>query len=307
MKVFIKNEVKLWKKNRELTVLTLPAVIVLSIMCYLPMFGIIIAFKDYNYSLGILNSPWNGFKNFEFFFKSSDAWRITRNTLLYNSAYIIAGTSISILFAICMNELSKRWIKVYQTVMFIPYFISWIVVGYLMISFLDTQYGLINRVIGNLGGNTIGWYNTKGYWPFILIFMNLWKYVGYNTVIYYATIIGIDPSYYEAAKLDGAGGIQMIKYITLPMLKKMIIILFILSLGNIFRGDFGLHYFGSNNAGALYSVTDVIDTYAFRALRQMGDIPMASAVSAFQSIVGCITILIANRVIKKIDADAALL
>jgi putative aldouronate transport system permease protein len=307
MKVFIKNEMKLWKKNRELTVLTLPAVIVLSIMCYLPMFGIIIAFKDYNYSLGILNSPWNGFKNFEFFFKSSDAWRITRNTLLYNSAYIIAGTSISILFAICMNELSKRWIKVYQTVMFIPYFISWIVVGYLMISFLDTQYGLINRVIGNLGGNTIGWYNTKGYWPFILIFMNLWKYVGYNTVIYYATIIGIDPSYYEAAKLDGAGGIQMIKYITLPMLKKMIIILFILSLGNIFRGDFGLHYFGSNNAGALYSVTDVIDTYAFRALRQMGDIPMASAVSAFQSIVGCITILIANRVIKKIDADAALL
>ncbi|ABX42081.1 ABC transporter permease [Lachnoclostridium phytofermentans] len=307
MKDFLKNEMILWKKNRGLTILTLPAVIVLIVMCYLPMFGIIIAFKDYNYSLGILNSPWNGFKNFEFFFKSSDAWRITRNTLLYNSAYLIAGTSISVLFAICMNELSKRWIKVYQTVMFIPYFISWIVVGYLMTSFLDTQYGLMNRIISTLGGNTIGWYNTKAYWPFILIFMNIWKYVGYNTVIYYATIIGIDPSYYEAAKLDGAGGIQMIKYITLPMLKKIIIILFILSLGNIFRGDFGLHYFGTNNAGALYSVTDVIDTYAFRALRQMGDIPMASAVSAFQSTVGCITILIANRIIKKIDADAALL
>lgn len=307
MKDFVKKEIKLWKKNSGLTILTIPAVIVLFIMCYLPMFGIIIAFKDYNYSLGILNSPWNGFKNFEFFFKSSDALRITRNTLLYNSVYIIAGTSVAVLFAICMNELSKRWIKVYQTIMFIPYFISWIVVGYLMISFFDTQYGLINRVIGNLGGNAIGWYNTKGYWPFILIFMNLWKYVGYNTVIYYATIIGIDPSYYEAAKLDGAGGIQMIKYITLPMLKKMIIILFILSLGNIFRGDFGLHYFGTNNAGALYAVTDVIDTYAFRALRQMGDIPMASAVSAFQSIVGCITILFANRIIKKIDADAALL
>ena len=307
MKVLIKNELKQWKKNRGLTLLALPAVIVLVIMCYLPMFGIIIAFKDYNYSLGILDSPWNGFKNFEFFFKSSDAWRITRNTLLYNSAYIIIGTSMSVLFAICMNELSKKWIKVYQTVMFIPYFISWIVVGYLMISFLDTQYGLVNRMIGGLGGNPVGWYNTKEYWPFILIFMNLWKYIGYNTVIYYATIIGIDQSYYEAAKLDGAGGIQMIKYITLPMLKKMIIILFILSLGNIFRGDFGLHYFGTNNAGALYSVTDVIDTYAFRALRQMGDIPMASAVSAFQSIVGCVTILAANGIIRKIDADAALL
>lgn len=307
MKAFLKNEASMWKKNRGLTALTLPAVIVMFMMCYLPMFGIIIAFKDYDYSLGILHSHWNGFKNFEFFFKSSDAWRITRNTLLYNSAYIIAGTSISVAFAICMNELSKRWIKVYQTIMFIPYFISWIVVGYLMMSFFDTQYGLVNKIISNFGGTPIGWYNTKVYWPFILIFMNLWKYVGYNTIIYYATIIGIDPSFYEAAKLDGAGGMQMIKYITLPMLKKMIIILFILSLGNIFRGDFGLHYFGTNNAGALYSVTDIIDTYAFRALREMGDIPMASAVSAFQSVIGCITILAANKIIRKIDEESALL
>lgn len=307
MKAFWKKELKLWKKNQGLTLLTIPAVVVLIVMCYLPMFGIVIAFKDYDYSLGIWNSPWNGLKNFEFFFRSADAWRITRNTLVYNITYTLVGTTVSIFFAICMNELSKRWVKIYQTIMFIPYFISWVVVGYLMMSFLDTQYGLINQVIRGLGGTPVGWYNTKNYWPFILVFMNLWKYVGYNTVIYYATIIGIDQSYYEAARLDGASNWQLVKYITLPMLKKMIIILFILSLGNIFRGDFGLHYFGTNNSGTLYSVTDVIDTYSFRALRQMGDIPMASAVSAFQSIVGCVTILLANKVIKRIDEDAALL
>lgn len=307
MKEFLKKEVKLWKKNQGLTLLAVPAIIVLIVMCYLPMFGIIIAFKDYDYSLGIWKSPWNGLKNFEFFFRSSDAWRITRNTLAYNITYTLVGTTVSIFFAICMNELSKKWVKIYQTIMFIPYFISWVVVGYLMMSFLDTQYGLLNRMISGMGGTAVGWYNTKRYWPFILIFMNLWKYVGYNTVIYYATIIGIDQSYYEAARLDGANNWKLVKYITLPMLKKMIIILFILSLGNIFRGDFGLHYFGTNNAGALYSVTDVIDTYSFRALRQMGDIPMASAVSAFQSIVGCVTILLANKIIRKIDEDAALL
>lgn len=307
MKVFLKNEWKIWKKNRGLTLLTIPAVIVLAVMCYLPMFGIVIAFKNYDYSLGIWKSPWSGLKNFEFFFKSADAWRITRNTLLYNLTYIVLGTIVAIFLAICMNELSKKWVKIYQTIMFIPYFISWVVVGYLMMAFLDTQYGLLNSIIEKLGGIPVAWYSTKKYWPFILVFMNIWKYVGYNTVIYYATIIGIDQSYYEAAKLDGAGKIQLLIHITIPMLKKMIIILFILSLGNIFRGDFGLHYFGPNNAGVLYSVTDVMDTYSFRALRQMGDIPISSAVNAFQSIVGCITILIANKVIKKIDADAALL
>lgn len=154
MKAFLRNEKRLWKKNRELTLLAIPAAIVLFLICYLPMFGIIIAFKDYNYSLGILKSPWNGLKNFEFFFQSSNAWRITRNTLLYNFSYIIVGTSISVIFAICMNELSKGWIKLYQTIMFIPYFISWIVVGYLMLSFLDTQYGLLNKAISYFWRNS---------------------------------------------------------------------------------------------------------------------------------------------------------
>lgn len=302
----IRNELRYFRQNIDLTSLALPSIIIIFILCYIPMFGIILAFKDFHYDSGIFGSPWVGLNNFKFFFNSSDAFRITRNTIGYNLIYIALGTIVSVTFAILLNELSRRWIKLYQTILFVPYFISWVVGGYLVLSLLDPQYGFLNNVLALFGGGNIEWYSNSRYWPFILVFMNLWKYVGFNTLIYYTGIMGIDSTYYEAGEIDGANRIQMTFHITVPMLKRLISILIILALGNIFRGDFGLHYFVPNNAGALYGATDVIDTYAFRALRTLGDIPMSSAVSAFQSLVGLITVLAANIIIKKIDEESAL-
>lgn len=302
----IKNEFVYFKRNLDLTLLAIPAVVILFVLCYVPMFGIIIAFKDFRNDLGIFGSPWAGLNNFKFFFMSSDALRITRNTIGYNTIFIIFGTIVSVTFSIFLSVLSKKFVKIYQTVLFVPFFISWVVGGYLVLSMLDPQYGFLNRVLAVFGVENIDWYNSPQYWPYILVLLNLWKYTGFNTLIYYAGIMGIDSAYYEAGEIDGANRVQMTFFITIPFLKRLITILFIMNLGNIFRGDFGLHYFIPNNSGILFAATDVIDTYTFRALRTLGDIPMASAVSAFQSFVGLITVLIANKVIKKINEDSAL-
>ena len=292
------------RRDFDLLSLAIPAIIVLLLICYLPMFGIIIAFKDYHYDLGMFRSPWVGLKNFAFFFQSQDAFRITRNTICYNFAYIIITTTVSVTFAILLNEISKGWVKLYQTIIFVPYFISWVVAGYLVLAMLDLQYGFINRIF--FAGMPVEWYSSPQYWPFILVFMSLWKNVGFNTLIYYTGIMGIQSEYYEAAEIDGASRVQTTFYITIPFLRRLIAILLIMSLGNIFRGDFGLHYFVPNNFGPLFATTDVIDTYVFRALRTLGDIPMASAVSVFQSIVGLCTILLANKVVKRIDEESSL-
>jgi putative aldouronate transport system permease protein len=293
-------------KNKELLFISSPGILFMLIIAYLPMVGLILAFKFFRYDLGIFGSKWVGLKNFEFLFKSDDAYRIIRNTLLYNCAYIVLGTIVALLFALLLNELTGRMVKIYQTTMFLPFFISLVLVGYITNAFLDHTNGYLNAIFTTFGLEPHKWYFEKLPWVFILPLVALWKGVGFSTLIYYAGIIGISSDYYEAAKLDGASRIQMMLRITLPLLKPLIIILFILGLGNIFRGDFGLHYFVPNNVGPNFPATDIIDTYVYRALSKNGDINSATAVGFLQSFVGLVTILSANYLVRKVNKDNAL-
>lgn len=294
------------RKNRELLLLVLPGVLFKFIIAYMPMVGLILAFKYYRYDQGIFGSRWVGFDNFEFLFKSQDAFRIIRNTLLYNCAYIILGTVAALLFALLLNEVTGRMVKIYQTTLFLPYFISMVLLGYITMAFLDHSNGYLNSALGFFGMAPQKWYFETEPWVFILPLVALWKSVGFSTLVYYAGIMGINSDYYEAARLDGASRVQMMYRITLPLLKPLIIILFILGLGNIFRGDFGLHYFVPNNVGMNFATTDIIDTYVYRALTQLGDINSAAAVGFLQSVVGLVTILTANYIVRRVDSDNAL-
>jgi len=303
---WLKEEWRHVKRNAELILLVLPGLLYKLVFNYLPLIGIIIAFKHYRYDLGVFGSEWAGLKNFEFFFTSETAWRITRNTILYNAGFIIITTTSALLLAVMLNELGRKYVRAYQSVLFLPHFLSWVVVGYIVLAFLDHESGYLNRLFTLAGMEARDWFYEASYWPYILNVTNLWKGVGFATLIYYAGIIGINSDYYEAAKIDGATKLQMVRHITLPMLTPLIAILFILSVGNMFRGDFGLHYFVPNNSGLIFSTTDVVDTYVYRALRTLGDVSMAAAVSFFQSIVGLILVLGANTVIKRINEDNAL-
>jgi putative aldouronate transport system permease protein len=301
-----RNEWKHLSKNRELFLLALPAVIFKIIFSYLPLIGLVIAFKKYNYMQGLWGSDWVGLKNFEFFFTSDNAFRITRNTILYNASFIVLTTAIAVTFAILMNEINRRWLKVHQTILFLPYFLSWVVVSYVTLGFLEQKSGFLNQILISFGAGPVKWYQESAYWPFIIIVVHLWKAVGFSSLIYYAGILGIDPSYYEAAKIDGASKLQMVRNITIPLLTPLIIILFIVAVGGIFRADFGLFFFVPNDVSFLYPVTDVIDTYVYRSLRVVGDLGMSTAVGLYQSVVGFILVLTANWIIKKINSDNAL-
>ncbi|WP_135557656.1 ABC transporter permease [Paenibacillus cymbidii] len=300
------NEWRHFRKHQELFWLTLPGIAYKLIFAYLPMFGIIVAFKNYRFDKGILGSDWVGFANFRYFFVSDIAWRITRNTVLYGVSYFVIGTVCAVAFAIMLNEVRRRWIKVYQTSMFLPYFLSWVLVSYIVYAFLDHGNGLLNRTIAQFGGEEIKWYQEAGVWPYILNIVQLWKGIGFSTLIYYAAIVGIDTEYYEAARIDGASKLQMARHITVPLLTPMVVILMIMAIGNLFRGDFGLHYFIPNNSGFTYPATDIIDTYVYRALRDLGDIGMSAAVGLYQSVVGFVLIIGANYAIRKINADHSL-
>lgn len=305
-----KSVLKKLKENKEFLFLTLPGTIWFLIFAYLPMFGIIIAFKNWKISGGfiesLIKSEWAGFDNFKFLFNSSDAWLITRNTVLYNIVFIILGIVLPVTLAILLKELlNKRLSKFYQSSMFLPYFLSWVVVSYCLFAFLSPEKGYINGIITSLGGDKISWYTESKYWIFILIFMSQWKGVGYGTVIYLASICGIDKSYYEAAMIDGASKWQQIKYITIPSLKPVLIIMFITAVGGMFRADFGLFYQLPKNSGALYSVTNVIDTYVYRGLTNLGNIGMSSAAALYQSFVGLILILVTNGIVRKVDNENA--
>lgn len=296
-----------FKANKELLLLSLPGGIWFLIFAYLPMFGILIAFQEYrpekNFLLSVLNSKFVGFKNFEFLFKSGDMWIIFRNTIGYNLLFIILGIVLPITVAMLLNELRNHGaVKVYQSMMFLPYFLSWVVVSYCLYAFLDPSKGLVNNILGK----NISWYTEKDYWPFIIIFMSQWKGVGYNTVVYLASICGIDQTFYEAAMLDGATKWQQVKYITVPLLRPVITILFIMSVGGIIRSDFGLFYQLPRNSGSLYPVTNVLDTYIYRALMRSSEIGMSSAAAFFQSVVGFALIMIANKVAAKIDNENTL-
>jgi putative aldouronate transport system permease protein len=296
-----------FRKNLPFTLMALPGVLLLFVFSYMPMAGIVIAFKRFRANLGFFGSPWVGLQNFRFFFESQDAWRITRNTLAYNAAFIVLGLVISVIFALMLFELTnKAALKFYQTVFFFPYFLSWVVVGYVLYAFLHTQFGLLNGLLRALGGKEVQWYISPGYWPAILVFMNLWKTVGYFSVIYYAGLMGIDRELFEACVIDGASKLQTITRISVPLISNLMIALVILQIGKIFYADFGLFYNLPRDIGNLYPTTDVIDTYVFRSLRVTGEIGMSSAANFYQAIIGFILVLTSNWVVRRMSPDHAL-
>jgi putative aldouronate transport system permease protein len=275
------------------------------------MFGIIIAFKDFKISGGFLsnvfNSSWSGFKNFEFLFKSNDAWIIVRNTLGYNFLFIILGIVIPVTLALMISQLrNRRAGKVYQTMMFLPYFLSYVVVSAVIWAFLSFDKGIANQMLIQMGSEPVNWYMEPKYWPFFLIFMNTWKGLGYGMVVYLATITGIDSTYYEAAVIDGASIWQQTKYITLPMMKLVIVMMFILAVGRIFYTDFGLFFQVPRDSNSLFNVTTTIDVLVYKQLKT-ATVGMASAAAFVQSVMGCLTILLANWIVRRIDPDSAMM
>lgn len=295
-----------FKKNSELLLLLTPGALLLIIFSYLPMFGTVLAFKDFRYDKGLWGSEWIGFDNFKFFFVSDNAWLITRNTVGYGLVYMILTTVIALTFAIFMNEMGKKWLRIHQTAMFIPYCLSWVVVSYLALALLDSSNGYLNKILEFFHLETHMWYLETKPWPYILISAYLWKNIGFSTLVYFAGIMGINQEYYEAAKIDGASRWQMATRITLPMLSTLIVVLLILAIGHIFVGDFGLHYFIPNNNGMTFPTTDIIDTYVFRALRVYGDIGMSTAIGLYQSVVGLVLVITANFVVRKISEENSL-
>lgn len=291
----------------QLMLLALPGIIWFFIFCYIPMAGSVVAFKDYKPNMGIWGSKWVGFKNFEFLFSSSNAVRIVRNTLIYNFASIIIVAVVAVIIALLMNNVRRKiYIKAYQTMLFLPRFISWVVVGYMALIFFHYEYGIFNHILEMIGMEKISWYQEPNYWWAILIIFNVWKVMGYTSLIYYGSIIGIDESLYESAEIDGANGWTKTWKITLPLIRPTIIILSLMSIGSILRADFGLFYYVTNDSGSLYSTTDVLDTYIYRALKGSGDIAGSAAASFFQSVIGFIMIMISNNIVNKIDSDSAL-
>lgn len=307
MKKFKRTMRRFW----PLYLMFLPGAVYLFINCYIPMFGIQIAFRQYNARDGVYASPWVGFKNFEFLFKTNDAFVMVRNTLLYNLVFIVLGTVLAVAVAIILNEIrSKKAKQLYQTIILIPFLISMVIVSYLAFAFLSNGNGFINntllKALGIPKEQWIQWYNEPKYWPFIIVLVNIWKGLGYNMILYYATICGIDSTLYEAAVVDGATRWQRIRNVTLPGLKSTVIILTLMALGGIFRSDFGLFYQVPQNSGPLINVTQTIDTYVYRGLMQTNNIGMSSAAGLYQSVVGFILVVSANLIVRKIDDESAL-
>ncbi|MDI3312310.1 MAG: ABC transporter permease subunit [Thermoanaerobacterium sp.] len=293
--------------------IALPTVVWYILFCYLPMFGIIIAFKqfrplpDAGFIMSLIKSEFVGFDNFKFLFATPDAWIIFRNTLAYNAVFIVLDIVIPVALAIMISQLhSQKLAKVCQTAMFLPHFLSWVVVSYFVFAFLSVDKGLLNQLYKALGWEPVEWYMQSRYWPYILTFLHLWKGTGYGMVVYLASISGIDISLYEAALIDGSTKWQQVKYITLPMLKPIITIMFILSVGHIFTTDFGLFYNIPRNSGPLINVTQTIDVYVYKALMGMNNIGFSSAAAFLQSIFGFITITTANWIVRKIDPNSSL-
>ena len=296
------------KRQIPLFVMTVPGLIYLLVNNYFPMIGIFIAFKNIDYSKGIWASDWVGLDNFTYLFSTGSAWRITRNTILYNIAFIIIGTIVPIAVGIMLNDIrGKVRPRLYQTVILLPYLFSWVIISYIGFAFMSGDSGWLNNsLLPALGMEPVQWYSEPKVWPFILTFVNIWKGVGYSSIVYLASIVGIDKSYYEAATVEGANKRQQICYITLPLLKSTIVMLTIMSVGRIFYSDFGLFYQVPMNSGAIYETTQTIDTYVYHGLMKLNDISMSSAASVYQSIVGFILVMAANILVRKVSPDDAL-
>ncbi|MEQ3339226.1 ABC transporter permease [Clostridium butyricum] len=295
------------RRNKILLLMLLPAILYFLIFSYIPMGGTVLAFKNYNFRDGIFGSPWVGLDNFKYFFISGQAWIVTRNTILYNVAFITVNTILQMGLAILISEIGGKYFKkLTQTAMFLPYFISWVVVGIIAYNMLNLENGTINSMIAKIGGEKFNFYGSTFVWPFIMIFVSAWKNVGYGTVLYLAAIMGIDTETYEAAKIDGANIFQRIFKVTIPSLIPTMIILTLLAIGNIFRGDFQMFYQIIGNNGPLFNATDVIDTFTFRSLIQSGEVGMSAASCLYQSVFCFITIMISNFLVKKYDKDYSL-
>jgi putative aldouronate transport system permease protein len=317
-----KGEAPIKKKKRrrftwddfELTLLSLPTVAWFIAFCYIPLFGIVFAFKNYKYKPGtgfiyslFVHSKWVGLENFKFLFRSPDIYNIFRNTIGYNLIFIIIGVTLPVALAIMITQLrSRKLAKVCQTAVFLPHFLSWVVISYFVYAFLSTDKGLINNIIIATGGERIMWYQNKAYWPFILVFINTWKTFGYSMVVYMATITGIDRNLYESAVIDGATKWQQCKGITLPLLRPIISIMFILNVGHIFSTDFGLFYQVTRDSNSLIDVTQTLDVYVHKALLQSNNYNYSSAVSLLQNTLGCILLIAASLVVKRIDPESGL-
>lgn len=309
MKKFIKRD------DIELSILSASTFIWFILFTYLPMFGIIIAFKRYRFSPGknffqsLLDSEWVGLKNFKFVFKSNDIHILLRNTIVYNIVFIILGIVVPVTLAILIREMySAIRSKFYQTLTFFPFFMSWVVVSYFIYAFLSTDKGVVNGLLMKFGIEPIRWYTDPKYWPFLFVFIQMWKTTGYSTIVYLATISSIDPRLYEAAVIDGATKWQQVKHITLPGIKKVVIIMFLLSVGRIFYSDFGLFYQVTRGVpGSLFNVSATLDTYVYNALKTNAPIGMISAISLLQSIACCVCILVANWLVKKLDKESGII
>ncbi len=295
------------QKHWMLLLMLAPAVIYVLVFSYAPMTGIVLAFKKYQYAGGIYGSPWNGLDNFKALLISGKLGQVTRNTVLYNAAFIVLGVICEMGSAILINELGNKFFKKgAQTLMFLPYFISWVVAGAIMYNIFNYEKGVFNHILSFFGAASFDLYNTPEAWPFVLIFLKVWKGTGYGSVVYLAAITGMDQEMFEAASIDGANAWQKIRYLTIPSLIPTMMVLVLLAIGNIFRGDFGLFYQTVKSSALLQPMTDVIDTYVFRLLIDTGDIGVSAAAGLYQSVLCFITITVCNKLVKKVNPDYAL-
>ena len=296
-----------FKKNKPLFVMILPAVVLTVVMAYLPMSGLVLAFKNYRFDLGVFGSDWNGIENFRYLFESGTGWLITKNTIVYNLVNLITSQLLAILIAIFISEINKKFFKkISQSLIFLPYFISWVIVGTFVFAIFNYETGLLNSIIKALGGDPVNVYEMPGIWPVIIACFNSWKWCGYNSVIYIAAIVGVDAEIYEAASVDGANIFQRIRNITLPSIRATIITMLLLNVGRILRGDFEMFYQIVGQNGQLFNATDVIDTYVFRSLLQNSNLGMSAAASLYQSVLCFVIIKVVNRIVKKLYESNAL-
>lgn len=298
---------RLLRKNLTRIAMVAPGVIWIFVFSYVPLFGLVIAFKDYRFDQGILGSAWAGLANFRYLVSTGDGWRMTRNTLLLNAGFIVSEMIVALAVAILLYRIQRHFLaRFYQASLFLPYFVSWVIAGVFVFALLNSDTGLVNQQLIAHGLDKIQWYSSPQYWPAILTLANLWKGVGFWSIIYFAGILGISPEYYEAAEVDGATGWRQTWHITLPLLAPLVTINVLLCIGRIFYADFGLFFHVTRDQGLLYSTTDVIDTYVFRALIRTSSISMAAAAGFYQAVVGFALVCVSNWVVRRIDPDKSL-
>lgn len=296
-----------FKKNKALFVMIAPATILVFIMAYLPMSGLVLAFKNYRYDKGVFGSAWNGFENFRYLFSSGTGWLITRNTILYNLLNLVTSQLLAVIIAIIISEMAGRKYKRFtQSVIFLPYFISWVIVGTFVFGIFNYETGMLNNIRAFFGKDYINVYSMPHVWPWIICAFNAWKWCGYNSIIYIAAITGIDGECFEAADIDGANVFHKIRYITMPSIRPTLITMILLQVGRILRGDFEMFYQIVGNNGQLYNATDVIDTYVFRSLLTNANLGMTAAATFYQSVLCFVIIVAVNRIVKGVDEDYAL-